>query len=144
MFEHRVDDRQQLAHTGDEGHLWGLPRRTQPVIERANDDAGTGHAVLLHCEHLDALATPCHQGGQLLGLDIRQRRRRWSHHLRKVGQHLNQKNLPGVFSAWRFIFPTILGVRPLCLLLPIRMCSICVSVHILSRRRYAYQHRDRQ
>lgn len=37
MFEHRIHDRQQLAHAGHEGHFLGLTRRTQPLIEGAND-----------------------------------------------------------------------------------------------------------
>ena len=37
MFEHRIDDRQQLAHAGDECDLLGLPRRTQTLIEGPDD-----------------------------------------------------------------------------------------------------------
>jgi hypothetical protein len=37
MCEHRIDDRQQLAHAGHQGHLLGLPHRTQALIETSND-----------------------------------------------------------------------------------------------------------
>ncbi len=36
MFEHRVDDRQQLAQACHQGDLLSLARRTQALIERPN------------------------------------------------------------------------------------------------------------
>jgi len=33
MFQHRIENRQQLAHTGSEGHLLRLFRSLQALIE---------------------------------------------------------------------------------------------------------------
>ncbi len=33
MFEHRIHDRQQLPHAGDQGHLFGFAGGTQALIE---------------------------------------------------------------------------------------------------------------
>jgi len=37
MFEHRVENRQQLPHAGDQCHFRGLPRGAQPLVEGFED-----------------------------------------------------------------------------------------------------------
>ena len=42
MLEHRIQDDEQFAHAGRQRHLLGLPRLTEPLIERANHGIETG------------------------------------------------------------------------------------------------------
>ena len=59
VLHHRVEDRQQLPHTGRQGHLLGLARRTQALVERADHGIESGGHEGAHVEdrtHLCATA----------------------------------------------------------------------------------------
>jgi hypothetical protein len=47
MVQHRVENRQQLAHTGGECHLRGFPNRPQALIERLEDGIVAARASAL-------------------------------------------------------------------------------------------------
>ena len=36
MFQHRIEDNQQLPHAGGQGHLFGFSGRTHALIARAD------------------------------------------------------------------------------------------------------------
>ncbi len=49
--EHGVEDRQQLAHAGDDGHLLGLARGDQTVVESLDHRVESGRAQRGHVDH---------------------------------------------------------------------------------------------
>ena len=57
VFEHRIQDDEQLAHARRERHLFGFPGGTQALIERTNDEIEAGGHECGHVEHGTDLRT---------------------------------------------------------------------------------------
>src|SRR3989442_404060 len=104
MFEHRVQNDQQLPHARREGHRFRFPGRTQAVIERANDRIVARRHEGPHIEHgadlgaaapdrafaaqRAAVAVERGDGRQRLGLLIRQGAQLRAHDLGEVREDL--------------------------------------------------------
>ena len=50
MFQHRIENRQQLAHAGGEGHLLRLPRSLPALIEDSDHRIEPGGHDRAHIE----------------------------------------------------------------------------------------------
>ena len=51
-FDHRIEYGQKLSHAGCQGHLLGIPRRQQPLIEGSEHrivSTGDEYAHVEHC-----------------------------------------------------------------------------------------------
>jgi hypothetical protein len=51
MFEHRIENDQELAHAGREGHFLGLPGSTEALVEGANHGIEAGGDNRVHVQH---------------------------------------------------------------------------------------------
>ena len=51
IFDHRIEDRQQLAHTRRQGYFFHFARRQQALVERTNHRIITGRNQRRHVQH---------------------------------------------------------------------------------------------
>jgi hypothetical protein len=60
MFDHRIENRQQLSHAGDQGNLWSFACVTQPFVESSDPritSAGNQGSHVERCPYVGS-ATP--------------------------------------------------------------------------------------
>ena len=62
MLEHRIEDREQLAHAGREGDLGRLAGRAQPLIEGGQDEIAAHGRQGAHIERGADLRLPALDG----------------------------------------------------------------------------------
>lgn len=64
MFEHGIENGEQFAHAGNQGHFLGLAGGAEPPIETPNHGIEAGHDDRCHVECCPRLGTPAPEMGK--------------------------------------------------------------------------------